>query len=141
MHVKFADEFSNKVKNMIDEFILKNQLSAPAPEFDDADVPDTNATCATQITSLDLEGNNIRSIIWTTGFNGDFSYIKLAVFDEEGNPEHQNGITDIEGLYFLGLPWLSARKSSIIFGIKNDAAFINEKVNEYSQQFHLSMPA
>lgn len=127
-HIKFADGFSQKAKGMVDDYILKNQISAPAPEEDSADVPDSNASCASSLTSLDLKGHNITSIIWTTGFNGDFSYLKVPAFDENGNPKHTGGISDFKGLYFLGLPWLRMRKSSMIFGIIDDAAFIADAV-------------
>jgi len=128
-HIKFADGFSQKVKGMVDDFILKNQISAPAPEKDIADMPDINASCASSITSLNLKEHNIKSIIWTTGFNGNFSYLKLPIsFANDGNPKHINGISEIKGLYFLGLPWLRMRKSSMIFGINDDAAFIADAV-------------
>lgn len=127
-HVKFGDGFSQKVKGMVDEYILKNNLSAVLPEEDPDDVPDNNASCASSIASLSFKEHNIKSIIWTTGFNADFSYLKLPVIDNEGNPIHKNGISDCNGLYFLGLPWLRMRKSSMIFGIIDDAEFIADAV-------------
>ena len=51
----------------------------------------------------------------------------------------KNGISDIEGLYFLGLPWLRSRKSALIHGVKEDAKFICERVNEYAGKYVLSM--
>lgn len=132
MHVKFADGFSGKVKSTIDEFILANQLAAPAPEFDAADIADADTSCASQITLLKAKENNISTIIWATGFKGDFSYIKLPVFDSNGHPKHQNGISDTKGLYFLGFPWLRSLKSALIHGIKDDAEFICEKVYHHT---------
>ncbi|HEX5653254.1 MAG TPA: NAD(P)-binding domain-containing protein, partial [Chitinophagaceae bacterium] len=129
MHVKFADGFSKKVKEMIDEFILKAGTRAEPPEADENDMPDENAACASPLTSLDLEENNIRSIIWSTGFSGDFSYLKLPVFDEEGNLKHKDGLPAVPGLYFLGYPWLRGRKSLLIFGIKGDAEFVADRIN------------
>jgi putative flavoprotein involved in K+ transport len=132
-HVKFADDFSKKVKEMINQYILKSELDAPSPEEDPDDDPDESASCATNMTTLSLTENNITSIIWTTGFSGDFSYLKLPVFAENGTLKHNDGISDIQGLYFLGLPWLRKRKSGIIPGIKDDAGFIAEKILEYSR--------
>ena len=131
-HVKFADEFSMKVKSMINEYIKKSEQYAPPPEKDYADEPDENAVCATVATSLDLKENNITSIIWTTGFTGDFSYLKLPVLDDNGKLKHVDGISDIEGLYFLGFPWLRKRKSGIILGIKEDAEFIADQLLAHS---------
>jgi putative flavoprotein involved in K+ transport len=132
-HIKFADDFSKKVKEMINQYIQKSELDAPSPEEDHDDDPDESASCATNITTLNLTENNITSIIWTTGFGGDFSYLKLPVFDDNGTLKHTDGISDIQGLYFLGLPWLRRRKSGIIPGIKDDAGFIAEKILEYSR--------
>ena len=128
-HIKFADEYSDKVKELIDEYIAKNQLNAPPRHYDEADVPDDDAQYASTITTLDLEANNISSIIWCTGFKNDFSYIKLNAFDSSGKLKHKDGVPDVAGLYFLGYPWLFNRKSPIIFGIKDDAAFITGRIN------------
>lgn len=140
MHVKFADQFSKKVKEMIDGFILKTQFNAESAEPDEGDRPDENASCASSLTSLNLNENNIRSIIWTTGFSGDFSYIKLPVFDNEGNLKQKDGMTVVPGLYFLGYPWLRGRKSVLIFGIKDDAQFVADRVYEQSMTKTQSIP-
>ncbi len=134
MHVKFADGFSKNVKEMIDGFIVGNQLNAPAPETDAADKPDENADCVSPVTSLNFAKDNIHSIIWATGFTGDFSYIKLPVFDKDQNLKHKEGVTEVPGLYFLGYPWLRNRKSFIIVGLKEDAEFIVEKVYNHSRE-------
>jgi len=44
---------------------------------------------------------------------------------------HNNGISEIEGLYFLGLPWLRKRKSGIILGIEEDAGFMAKQILDY----------
>ena len=134
MHIQFADGFSKKVKEMIDGFIMQNQIAAPSPEKDEEDTPDNEAASASSIISLHLAEHNIRSVIWTTGFKANFSYIKLPVFDNEGNPKHQDGVADIGGLYFLGLSWLRKRKSITLVGIKEDAAFIAEKAHGYCKK-------
>ena len=129
MHIKFADGFSIKVKEMIDGFIKQNQIRAELPEPDEADKPDENADCASSVNSLNFEINDLRSIIWSTGFHGDFSYIRLPVFDEEGNLKQKDTVSVIPGLYFLGLPWLRNRKSVVLVGIKEDAEFVADKIN------------
>ena len=131
-NIRFADEFSKKIKLMIDDYIQKSQLYAPAPEEDPDDDPFESASFASHSISLNLKENNITSIIWATGFTGDFSYLKLPVFNGNGMPGHNKGISDIEGLYFLGLPWLRKRKSGIILGIEDDAIFIAKQILEHS---------
>jgi len=129
LHVKFADEFSENIKKRIDDYIIENQLTAPPRHYDAADVPDIEIACARPIKSLNLKEHNIGSIIWSTGFNADFSYIKLPVFDDKQKLIHHNGIPSFPGLYFLGYPWMRTLKSTILFGIREDAAFIVDKVN------------
>ena len=133
-HIKFADEFSQKIKKMIDGHIVENNLSAPPAHYDEADIPDIDASCASKITSLDLKENNINSIIWSTGFDHDHSYIKLPVFDEKGKLIHKDGIPEFPGIYFLGYPWLRTRKSPILFGIIEDVKFVVDKLYNYSKE-------
>lgn len=128
MHVRFADEFSRQIKEMIDGYIAASNLSAPAPQYDPDDQPDFNADCASSLTELNLDEQHITSIIWATGFGADFSYIRLPVFDGSGNPVHRNGIAAVNGVYFMGLHWMRNRKSTILYGIKDDARFIADAV-------------
>ena len=48
---------------MIDDHIKQNNLIAPLPHHDEADLPDTNANCASDITLLDLKEAGIKTII------------------------------------------------------------------------------
>jgi putative flavoprotein involved in K+ transport len=78
--------------------------------------------CVTNpLLSLDLAEAGITSIIWATGFSVDFSWLKVGKFDSKGRPEHTCGVSPVPGLYFLGLPWLSCRASSFIWGVWRDA--------------------
>jgi putative flavoprotein involved in K+ transport len=133
-HIKFADGFSKNVKDMIDGYIMKNQISATLPEVDVEDLPDMDASCASLSTWLNVEENNINTIIWTTGFGTNLDYIKLPVLDDQKNPKGKEGVSDFGGLYFIGWPWQRTRKSALLYGIKDDAEFISQKVFQYSKQ-------
>jgi len=133
-HVKFADEFSRKIKKLIDDHITTNNLSAPPPHYDEADIPDVDANCASAITSLDLKEENINTIIWSTGFDYDVKYIKFPVFDDKGKLIHKDGISGFPGLYFLGYPWLRTRKSPILFGIIEDVKFVVDHLYNCSKE-------
>ena len=130
IHVQFGDEFSRAVKNMIDEYILKASLDAPDPEPDEADQPDINRVCASRETTLNLSDSEVSTIIWCTGFDGDFNYLKLPVFNADGTILHKGGVTEVEGLYFVGIPWLRKRQSILIQGIEEDAEIICRKLKE-----------
>ena len=123
-HVHFADAFSQMVKDNIDAYLLRSGITSPPLEEDPADLPDPKAECVSPLRRLDLRESKVSTVIWATGFTSDFSWIHLPVLDPEGGPIHQRGISPVRGLYFIGLPWLSSRKSGIIYGIDEDAHYI-----------------
>ena len=54
--------------------------------------------------------------------------MKVDVIDDDGKPIHESGIAKIPGIYFLGLPWLSMRGSSFIWGVWKDAKYLVEHI-------------
>jgi putative flavoprotein involved in K+ transport len=80
------------------------------------------------VRQLHLNAAGITSIVWATGYALDFGWLKVAAFDERGAPVHRRGVTDVPGLYFLGLSWLSRRASSFIFGVEQDAAHLADHI-------------
>ncbi len=129
-YVHFADEFSQRLKNDIDTYLSRMNITPPPLEDDPGDVPDPEAACVSPLRRLNLEEANIRTVIWATGFTGDFSWIHLPVFDEEKRPIHKRGVTAERGLYFVGFPWLNSRKSGVIYGIEEDAQYIADVIGE-----------
>jgi putative flavoprotein involved in K+ transport len=129
-HVHFADEFSQRVKNDIDAYLSRMNITPPPLEDDPADAADTEAACVSPLRRLNLEESNIHTVLWATGFTGDFSWIHLPVFDEDHRPIHKRGVTAARGLYFVGFPWLNSRKSGIIYGIGEDAQYIADAIRE-----------
>lgn len=79
------------------------------------------ASVTDPILRLDLKAEGIGTVIWATGFKLDFGWIDLDIFQPDGRPRHKDGVTDITGLYFVGLPWLSCRGSAFIWGAWRDA--------------------
>jgi putative flavoprotein involved in K+ transport len=120
-NVAFADASSDRIARMIDEHIRHERILAPPAEDDPADRPGRVRVGPRE---LDLEEDEIRTVIWATGFTGDYSWIGLDVLDEHGRPRHDSGVAAGPGLYFVGLPWLTKRKSGILYGIAEDAARI-----------------
>lgn len=70
----------------------------------------------------------IRNIVWATGYRPNFSWIVGLELDEHGYPQHHRGVSNLEGLYFMGLPWLHTRGSATLGGVKNDAAYLADKI-------------
>ena len=91
--------------------------------------------------ATDADGRTVRfedgselevdAVIWATGYRPDYSWIKLPVFDEDGRLRHRRGVTDVPGLYFLGLTWQYTRGSALIGWVQEDAEFIAERIAAY----------
>jgi putative flavoprotein involved in K+ transport len=71
---------------------------------------------------------DVRGVIWATGFRVDHSWIDVPVFDKNGRPVHERGVTTSPGLYFLGQLWQHTRGSALLGWVKDDAAYIAGKV-------------
>jgi putative flavoprotein involved in K+ transport len=65
------------------------------------------------------------NVIWCTGYTPAFDWIHLPIFGADGFPIHERGIVKNEpGLFFLGLPFLSAFTSGFVGGVGRDAHFL-----------------
>jgi putative flavoprotein involved in K+ transport len=130
VHVHFADDFSQRLKDDVDAYLLRAGIAPPPLEDDPADVPDPQAGCVSPLRSLNLREAEVSAVIWATGFTADFNWIHLPVVGAEGRPIYHQGISPVRGLYFVGFPWLSSRKSGIIYGIGEDAHYIADAISE-----------
>jgi putative flavoprotein involved in K+ transport len=72
-------------------------------------------------TTIDLDAEGIRTVVWATGFRRRYPWLKVPVLDEAGQIRHVGGITPLPGLYVIGLYFLRRRKSSFIDGVGQDA--------------------
>lgn len=110
-----------------DRYIARNGLGLPEEPEARAIPPDPD--CVTHpILKLHLQRAGISAIIWATGFASDYGWVKCDIFDENGMPRHQRGVSVEPGLYFLGLPWQTRRGSSFIWGVWHDARFLTDHI-------------
>jgi putative flavoprotein involved in K+ transport len=70
----------------------------------------------------------VDAVIWATGYRPDLSWIDLPILGSNGRLRHRRGVTDVPGLYFLGLTWQWTRGSALIGWVKDDAAFLSERL-------------
>ena len=75
---------------------------------------------------------DIKNVIWATGYRPNFSWIDDLQLGKDGYPIHTRGISDMEGLYFIGLPWLHTRGSATLGGIKKDAQYLAQYIAKTS---------
>jgi len=82
----------------------------------------------------------VDAVIWATGYRPDYSWITLPIVDENGGLRHRRGVTDVPGLYFLGLTWQHTRGSALIGFIKDDAEFIAARIAEHRESKASAQP-
>ncbi len=125
--VKLADLKMGRLLDQIDEWIvergLEDEVEPPhrfPPTRVDPDPP------------LSLRLDEVRTVIWATGFVPDHSWLHIPVFDWKGQLKHEGGVvTESPGLYRIGLNFLRRRKSSFIFGAEDDARDITRHLAGY----------
>lgn len=115
-----VDNAEKEIIGMIDIYIDANRLNAPQEILSNLQ----DGYSAEVITELDLESANINSIIWAIGYTANYSLVKLPVIDEDGFAIQKRGITQYPGLYFVGMNWLSTRKSPTLVGVGEDVEHI-----------------
>ncbi len=126
-NIENGDSYYLSVLDQADAYAAETGLSLP--EEPDARLIGPDPECMRSPTlSLDLEEAGISNIIWATGYRFDFGWLGVDVFDDRGRPRHRRGISAVPGLYFIGLPWLSCRGSSFIWGVWRDAKFIADHI-------------
>lgn len=81
-----------------------------------------------KISFADGSDLDVDAVIWATGYRTDHSWIDLPVLDSGRRLRHRRGVTDVPGLYFLGLSWLHTRGSALLGWVKDDAEFIAEQI-------------
>ena len=126
---RFADDLAENLDTIdrtcrenlaeIDDYIAKNGIDAPADDLRPVDWEPSRAEPL-----LDLRQTGITSVIYATGFHFDFSWIDLPLFDERGYPRYERGVTEIPGLYFVGLHWLRTLGSGLFYQVGRDAQFV-----------------
>jgi len=79
-------------------------------------------------TELELDREGVKTVLWAGGFRPAFSWIELPILDELGFPRATRGVSEVPGLAFVGLPWLYKRKSPLLLGVGEDAAFVADAV-------------
>lgn len=115
-----SDKAEKDIIAMIDKYIEANGINAPEETLPDLQ----DGYSAEVITELDLKSANINTIIWATGYTADYSVVKLPIVDEDGFPIQKRCVTQYPGLYFVGMNWLSKRKSPILLGVNEDVEYI-----------------
>jgi putative flavoprotein involved in K+ transport len=112
--------FRQRMQVMLDEYIAAAGVEAPAAE----PVPALDWQPSSSGARLDLGAEGITSVIWSTGYGLDFGFLDIPVLDEWHYPRHSRGVTEVPGLYAVGLPWLTRHASSTVAAVGMDAEYV-----------------
>lgn len=131
-NIAMGDASYLSVLQEADEYASREGLDLP--EEPEAHVIGPLPGCARNpVRELNLAENGIATIIWATGFVQDFGWLNVDAFSENGEPRHHRGVSSEPGIYFVGLPWLSMRGSSFIWGVWQDAKHLAEHISTRRQ--------
>jgi putative flavoprotein involved in K+ transport len=88
---------------------------------------------------VDAEGRTVRFadhrlledvgvVVWATGYRSDHGWIHIPGVVREGQVVHRRGVTEVPGLYFLGLSWQHTRGSALLGFVNDDAAYLADRI-------------
>jgi putative flavoprotein involved in K+ transport len=91
---------------------------------------------------VDAEGRTVRFadhslledvgvVVWATGYRPDYGWIHIPGVVREGHVVHRRGVTEVPGLYFLGLSWQHTRGSALLGFVHEDAAFLADRIQAH----------
>ena len=119
--VAAAEEMMAQLLAKIDGFIESTGEAQAAAA--DAPAPITPHPAPSEI---DLRADDIRTIVWATGFERRYPWLKLPVLDDRGEIRHDGGVTPEPGLYVLGIRFQRRKYSNLIDGVGRDAEDLSE---------------
>ncbi|MER6272508.1 MSMEG_0569 family flavin-dependent oxidoreductase [Streptomyces sp900105755] len=124
VNLDHADAVAESIKDAIDGHIAAQGIDAPAearyvPVWEPSEQP----------RALDVTEAGITSVVWSTGFSRDHRWIEIPAFDGRGYPMHWRGISNVPGLYFLGLPWQHSWGSGRFEAVGRDAEFLADHID------------
>jgi len=117
-----ADSTYNSICADIDAYIeregLGDSVASPPSRYTPVWEPDQEPT------ELDLRAEGVTSIVWAIGYRPDYRWIEASAFDGGGRPMQNRGVTNVDGLTFIGLPWMHTWGSGRFLGIDRDAHYV-----------------
>ena len=113
-----ADQKMNRLLQRIDDWVDAEGVS---DGVDPPDRPPATEIDERPLLELDLVAEDIRSVVWATGFRPDFSWLRLPVFDRKGRMVHDGGVLPDPGACVMGLQFLRRRNSGLVDGAAADA--------------------
>ncbi len=113
------DEACRETLSRIDKHIEESGIVAPESELEAYDWQPPRRPV-----DMDLQEAGVGSIVYGTGFHYDFGWIDLPILGDREYPRYERGITELPGLYFVGLHWLHTQGSGLFYQVARDAEYV-----------------
>jgi putative flavoprotein involved in K+ transport len=132
--VAFGDARYADIRKLLGEQLATRGIAAP-------ELPDPPPFHADPPLELDLNG--FSAVIVTSGFRPDYArWVRFPAFDAMGFPLTDNGAsTVVPGLFFCGVHFLRKRKSSVLFGVGEDAAIVAQSIAHHRSPQRTALPS
>jgi putative flavoprotein involved in K+ transport len=113
----WGDERYMRFRELVKKTVAERCMGMP-------DMPDPAPFDGAAPEELDLTG--FGAVLFTGGFRPDYSWVRVpGALDDMGFPAQVDGAsTAADGLYFVGVHFLRKRKSSIFYGVGEDATIV-----------------
>ncbi len=121
--VDFGDTRWADIRGWIDRLCTRTDI--PKPNYE---IPPP-MRIKTRI-EIDHVREGIATVIWTSGYRPQYSWVKFPIFDDMGFPLQVDGRTTVPGLYFVGVHWMRKNKSAILYGVGEDAEIVARHIVE-----------
>jgi len=83
----------------------------------------------------------VSTVLWATGYQLDFEWIRFQVADDSGFPDATRGVSNLSrGLYFVGMPFQYALVSGLLGGVDQDAAYVADQIHRQPAPPRLTAP-
>ena len=133
--VAFGDQVSEEIRHDVDSYI--ELIGIDAPEA----VPDIAESVSGRfpdppIRQLDLVGAGITTVVWSTGYTGDFSWLRVpGVIDQGGSPLQEKCVS-VPGIYFAGLDTSESLAAGTVLAVEEECRRIVDHIREHRDKRH-----
>jgi putative flavoprotein involved in K+ transport len=84
--------------------------------------------------------HDFNTVIWATGYWSDYAWIDIPGVTADGEAIHHRGVTDVDGLYFIGLSWQHTRGSALLGFVDEDARWLADRVSATARSIAIPVP-
>jgi putative flavoprotein involved in K+ transport len=78
--------------------------------------------------TMDLHRAGVTGVVWATGYRPWYPWLAVPVLDAAGRIVHRRGVTEVPGLYAIGLRFQYRRSSTFVDGARHDAAYLADHI-------------